>query len=102
MLDNISPHVERDDEGNAIRVWLSAVTGDGINLLFDVLVEKFACTKVRRRCTLSPNQGGIRAKLFEYAQILDENMDEFGDTHLHFEIDVKHLGLLKDVQLEEQ
>lgn len=101
LLDNITPHIDRDEAGNAIRVWLSAATGEGINLLFDVLVEKFANTKVRRRCILSPKEGGTRAKLFAYAQILDENIDEFGDTELLIEIDVKHLGLLKDVQLEE-
>lgn len=101
LLDNIAPHVDRDDCGNAIRVWLSAQTGQGVELLFDVLVEKFANTKVRKRLLLTPSQGNIRAKLFTHAQILEESIDEFGDTHLHVEIDVKHLGLLKDVELED-
>lgn len=101
LLDNIAPHVDRDDAGNAIRVWLSAQTGQGVELLFDVLVEKFANTKVRRRCLLTPQQGGIRAKLFAQAQILEETMDEFGDTNLLIEIDMKHLGLLKDIQTDE-
>lgn len=48
---------------------------------------------------LTPKQGGIRAQLFEHAQIIDETIDEFGDTNLFIEIDVKHLGLLKDVEL---
>ena len=101
LLDNIAPHIDRDDEGNAIRVWLSAVTGQGVDLLFNVLVEKFANTKVRRRIFLTPQQAGIRAKLFANAQILEETIDEFGDTNLFIEIDFKHLGLLKDVQVEE-
>lgn len=50
LLENVVPHIDRDDEGNAIRVWLSAETGQGVELLFDVLVEKFANTKVRRNC----------------------------------------------------
>ena len=99
LLENVVPHIDRDDEGNAIRVWLSAETGQGVELLFDVLVEKFANTKVRRNCFLTPKQGGIRAQLFEHAQIIDETIDEFGDTNLFIEIDVKHLGLLKDVEL---
>ncbi|MDD5753851.1 MAG: GTPase HflX, partial [Methylococcales bacterium] len=101
LLENVVPHIDRDEEGNAIRIWLSAVTGQGIELLFDVLVEKFANTKVRRRCFLTPQQGGIRANLFAHAQILDEIIDEFGDTELFIEIDVKHLGLLKDIQFKE-
>lgn len=101
LLENIEPHVDRDDQGNAIRIWLSAQTGQGVELLFQVLVEKFANTKVRRHIFLTPSQGGIRAKLFANAQILEEEIDEFGDTKLFIEIDFKHLGLLKDVQIME-
>ncbi|MEI7841187.1 MAG: ribosome rescue GTPase HflX [Methylococcaceae bacterium] len=101
LLENVAPHIDRDEEGNAIRVWLSAVMGAGIELLLEVLVEKFANTKVRRRCYLSPKEGGIRAKLFACANILEESLDEFGDTELLIEIDVKHLGLLKDIQCDE-
>jgi GTP-binding protein HflX len=99
LLENIEPHIDRDDEGNAIRVWLSAQTGQGVELLFQVLVEKFANTKVRHRIFLTPKQSGIRAKLFATAQILEESIDEFGDTTLLIEIDFKHLGLLKDVEI---
>jgi GTP-binding protein HflX len=99
LIDDIPAHVERDANGQAVRVWLSAETGEGIELLFDILVEKFANTKVRRRCHLSPNQGGIRAQLFTYAQILEESNNEQGETNLLIEIDVKHLGLLKNVQM---
>lgn len=101
LLENIEPHIDRDDEGNAIRVWLSAQTGQGVELLFQVLVEKFANSKIRRHIFLTANQGGIRAKLFANAQILEEEIDEFGDAELFIEIDVKHLGLLKDVQIVE-
>jgi GTP-binding protein HflX len=101
LLDNISPHIERDDAGNATRIWLSAVSGEGIELLLQVLVEKFASTQVRRRCYLSAQQGGIRAKLFANATILEELEDEFGDSEMLIEIDAKYLGLLKDVQCDE-
>jgi GTP-binding protein HflX len=101
LLDTISPHIERDDAGNATRIWLSAVSGEGIELLLQVLVEKFASTQVRRRCYLSAQQGGIRAKLFANATILEELEDEFGDSEILIEIDAKYLGLLKDVQCDE-
>ena len=52
-------------------------------------------------CYLQPHQGNIRAKLFTCAKIIDEHIDEFGANELVIEIDVKHLGLLKDVKTED-
>jgi GTP-binding protein HflX len=84
-----------------VRVWLSAETGAGMELLVQVLVELFASTKVTRRCFLTPQQGGIRAKLFTCAKIIAEDIDELGASELVVQIDVKHLGLLKEVKTEE-
>jgi GTPase len=101
LLENIVPHIDRDDQGNAVRVWLSAEQGLGMNLLYAVLAEIFASSKVKKRCYLQAKQGDIRAKLCAYAQILDEKIDEFGDSELIIEIDVKHLGLLSSVRAED-
>ena len=101
LLDNIPPHIDRDEAGNALRVWLSAETGAGIDLLFQVLTEIFSTTKVKRRCYLQPDQNDIRAKLFTCAKIIDEHIDDLGASELVVEIDVKHLGLLKFVKNEQ-
>ena len=101
LLDNIQPHVDRDDLGNPIRVWVSAESGAGIDLLNEVLAEIFANTKVKRRCYLRPDQTQIRAKLFTCANIIEEHINESGANELVIEIDVRYLGLLKDVKNEE-
>jgi len=101
LLDNIQPHIDRDDVGNPVRVWLSAETGSGVDLLYQVLAELFSITKVKRRCYLQPDQGNIRAKLFTCAKIIDEHIDDSGANELVIEIDVRHLGLLKEVKTEE-
>jgi len=100
LLENIQPHIDRDDAGNPVRVWLSAETGAGIELLYQVLAELFSNTKVKRRCFLQADQGNIRAKLFTCAKIIDEHIDDFGVTEVVIEIDVRYLGLLKDVKCE--
>ena len=100
-MDNIQPHIDRDDAGNALRIWLSAETGAGVDLLYQVLAELFSTAKVKRRCRLQPGQGNIRAKLFTCAKIIDEHIDDFGASDLVIEIDAKHLGLLKSVENEE-
>lgn len=101
LLPDVAPHIDRDDAGNAIRVWLSAETGAGVELLFQALGEIFTTTKVKRHCHLLPDQGGIRAKLFETGKIIEERVDEQGGWELLVEIDQKHLGLLRAVEIEQ-
>lgn len=97
LLPDIEPHIDRDDEGNALRVWLSAETGVGIDLLYQVLAEIFASSKVRRQISLLPTQGDIRAKLFRLGAVLEEEVSEEGGWDLLIEIDKKHLGVLKSL-----
>lgn len=101
LLENVQPHIDRDDAGNAIRVWISAETGLGLELLYQVLTEQFASSKLKKRCYLNANQGDIRAKLSACAQILAEKIDDFGASELLIEIDAKHLGLLSSVKMED-
>lgn len=101
LLDDIQPRIERDDVGNPVRVWLSAETGVGIDLLYQALAEIFSNTKIKRICRLRPDQGDIRAKLFACAKILSEKNDDLGGCELAVEIDTKYLGLLKSVEIEE-
>lgn len=99
LLDGIAPHIDRDEHGKPLRVWLSAESGEGVELLSQVLAELFSVTKVQKRCYLRADQGNIRAKLFTCAKIIDEHIDDFGANELLIEIDVRHLGLLKDVKM---
>ncbi len=101
LLKDIHPKIDRDDLGNPTRVWISAETGVGVNLLFQALAEIFSNTKVQRKCYLEPDQGDIRAKLFACATIISEKTDDFGGCELIIELDTKYLGLLKSVKTEE-
>lgn len=101
LLDEINPRIDRDDAGNPIRVWLSAVTGEGIELLYQALSEIFSTSKIKMRCYLQADQGQIRAKIFTCAKIINQHIDEAGAIELVIEIDAKHLGLLKSVKYEE-
>lgn len=101
LLDGIQPRIERDDAGNPVRVWLSAETGVGVDLLYQVLSEIFSNTKVKKTCHLRPDQGDIRAKLFACANIISEKTDDFGGCELLVEIDTKYLGLLKSIEVED-
>ncbi|MEQ1739229.1 MAG: ribosome rescue GTPase HflX, partial [Methyloglobulus sp.] len=101
LLDDRQPKIDRDDEGNPVRVWLSAETGQGIDLLMNVLAEQFANSKSKKKCYLRPDQGQIRAKLFTCTKIIDEHINDSGGSDLTIEIDNKYLGLLDAIKTEE-
>lgn len=100
-LPDMQPHIDRDETGNPIRVWLSAETGAGVELLIQVLGEIFADTTLKVRCFLQSDQGDIRARLFSCAKIISEHINDFGISELVVDIDIKHLGVLKGVPYEE-
>jgi len=100
LLESVQPHIDRDETGKPVRVWLSAHTGAGVELLYQALSELFASTKVKRRCYLSAAQGNVRAKLFDFSKIIHEEIDENGHWDITIEIDKKYLGLLKSVKTE--
>lgn len=101
LLDDFEPHIDRNEQGLPIRVWVSAKTGAGMELLLQALAEIFSATKVTRLCHLLPNQGDVRAKLFSVANIMQENFTEQGGWDLLVEIDQQFMGVLGGVEVEE-
>jgi len=100
-LDNFEPRIDRNDQGLPVRVWVSAQTGAGMDLLLQALAELFSATKVTRLCHLLPSQGGVRAKLFSVANIIREDFTEQGGWDLLVEIDQQYIGVLGEVDVEE-
>ncbi len=101
LLDDFAPRIDRNEQGQPVRVWLSAQTGVGMDLLLQALAEIFSATKVKKLCHLLPSQGGVRARLFSVANILQEDFTEQGGWDLAIEIDQQHLGILREVDIEE-
>ncbi len=101
LLESVEPHIDYDDHGYPVKVWMSALTGHGCELLDQALSEVFASSRVKRKCILLPEQAGIRAKLFNFARIISEQVNDRGGWDMAVEIDKKYLGLLKDIEVEE-
>jgi GTP-binding protein HflX len=81
-LMNVEPHLERNENGDIIRVWVSAHTGAGLDLLQNAVNELLSKEVIQHACILEPNQGRLRAQFYEHHAILKESMDEQGNTHL--------------------
>lgn len=78
-LADTGPKIERDGNGKAKAVWLSAKTGVGVNLLLQAIAEHLDEAKGRFLLTLPPKAGRARAKLYELGAVIDDNpLDEGG------------------------
>ena len=80
------PRVERDEAGLVRRVWLSAATGTGLELLREALAERFGARLVRTTLVLSPRHGRARAELYRRGAVLGELVDEEGGWRLSVEL----------------
>ena len=72
------PRVDCDDNGKPVRVWLSAVTGEGIDLLIGVIAELCRGDEVRKQLCFGPAEGRLRAWVFEHARILSDQPNDSG------------------------
>jgi GTP-binding protein HflX len=78
LLAEPTPRVDRDDRGRVARVWVSASTGAGMDALRAAVAEHFRGTVHRYQLCLGPNDGGLRAWLFENAQVLEDRPERSG------------------------
>jgi len=76
------PRVELDETGRARRVWLSAQTGDGMELLIDALGRFLGPEIVHRHIVLKPEEGRARAKFFAAGAVLAETTLPGGEVDL--------------------
>ena len=71
MHDHL-PQIERNDEGIVTRVWLSARTGAGTDLLLSAISEHLNQHKARRWLNITPAAGRVRAQLYAMGAVVDE------------------------------
>ncbi len=76
--DSFEPRIDYNDSGKPIRVWLSALTGDGLDLLQQAIIERIAVEMVCKTITLSAEQARVRAMLYQRGAVLNEQVDEQG------------------------
>ncbi|MBD3754675.1 MAG: GTPase HflX [Gammaproteobacteria bacterium] len=76
----VEPKVDVDEHGTPIRVWLSAKTGQGVDLLMDSVASFFKGAFYTVALTLDVKAGKRRAELYELGTILEEGYDEQGNS----------------------
>ncbi|ODP98957.1 MULTISPECIES: ribosome rescue GTPase HflX [Salinivibrio] len=85
-LERAEPRIERDDEGIPQAVWVSALSGQGISLIFEALTERLAGTMVKHRLRLPPSMAGrMHSKFCQMRCIVHEEYQDDG----HLLVDVR-------------
>ncbi|NUO72682.1 MAG: GTPase HflX [Frateuria sp.] len=83
-LAGAAPRIVRDGDGRPVQVWLSAATGEGLELLRQALGELLGGERVRTELQLPLSAGRLHARLRAAGAIAEESVDEHG-WHLHID-----------------
>jgi len=81
-LLEIEPRIDRNEDGVPQRVWLSAAKGMGEELLMEAIADRIGMDMVSEEVHLEPEQGGLRAALYDMGAVEAENYGDDGVAHL--------------------
>jgi len=73
----------RNDQGTAVAVYVSAVTGDGIPLLLEAVRERLSVSLFDEEVTLDATRGRLRAALYAQGAVCHEEWQSDGSSRLH-------------------
>ena len=96
LLADCKPRIERDEKGKPNRVWLSAKTGQGMDLLREAVVELLAGEIVEATIRLLPKQASLRSRLYEKSVIQSEDVDDLGNYLLKIRLPKEDLQRILD------
>ncbi|MGB2154892.1 MAG: ribosome rescue GTPase HflX, partial [Porticoccaceae bacterium] len=103
LLDGTEPRIERNTQGVPVAVWLSAQTGQGLDLLLQAIVECLPSKTVHRHLQLQPHQGALRAALYSQKAVVAEQITDQGTINLEIKLaESDFLRLLKNSGLKLQ
>ena len=86
LMDEPVPRIDRDQDGKPVAVWLSALTGEGTELLLEAVAEYLPRKMIHTKLQLKPEQGAFRAALYNYKAVLNETYNDHGDLLLEIQL----------------
>lgn len=95
LVEEVSPRIDRNDEGRPIRVWLSAQTGVGCELLLEAIGECLAEQMFHENMRIPPQLGRLQGALYRLNAVQAENFDELGNWLLDVRLPMSDWQRLK-------
>ncbi|MGR6979875.1 ribosome rescue GTPase HflX [Testudinibacter sp. P27/CKL/0425] len=87
QCENVSPHIEYDDQGKPSAVYLSAQQGERIELLLEAIQKRLENQILHLQLLLPVTEGKIRHLLYQQNHIRHEHITENGEFSLELQID---------------
>ncbi|MFP4335030.1 MAG: ribosome rescue GTPase HflX [Wenzhouxiangella sp.] len=78
--------IERNADGQIEALWLSAVTGEGLEALGRAIVERLGEGRIRREIHLPPQGQRLRSRLFDLGGIRSEQVEDDGSMRLEVDL----------------
>ncbi|HEX7764165.1 MAG TPA: ribosome rescue GTPase HflX [Cellvibrio sp.] len=86
LLTDTGPHIDRDETGKPVAVWLSAQTGEGCELLNQAISEVLGKEVIHGCLVVAPTQGRLRAMLYAQQAVVSENYRDDGASLLQVRV----------------
>lgn len=87
-LEGVMPHIERNDDGRPVAVYLSAQANQGIDLLYEAIRECLRNELVCEKVLLPATAGQIYTQFHLQHCIKNESFNQFGDRLVEVEVDL--------------
>jgi GTP-binding protein HflX len=92
----VTPRVDRDADGRAIAVWISAEKRLGLDLLQSVIAERISRLARHARVRVPASAGALRSRLYAAGAVRGETVGEDGSLDLSVELpDIELLALAR-------
>ncbi len=99
---NMLPNVGLDTYGNIQQVWMSALTGEGQDLLAQALRQYFEHQVEHLWLHLPPAEGALRSELYTKGAVIQEFADNQGYWQIEAEIPLNMLKKFTEYQISEE
>ncbi|MFT6408515.1 MAG: GTP-binding protein HflX [Arenicella sp.] len=94
-LNGTPAKVKRNAKGLVNEIWLSAHTGQGVDMLLDAITEYLSLLHTRCQISLPARNGKLRAALYQKSLVKTENVNEDGSFELELDLSPADLGWLE-------
>jgi len=98
-LNTVDSRKEYDSEKTVVKIWLSAQSGQGMDLLYEALSERLLQLNqhfIQKWVRVPVQSGQIRAQLFELGTVLQERFADNGDSLLEVRMQTSDFKGLSD------
>lgn len=94
LTEESAPHIQRDESGKPVKVWVSAKTGVGVDLLLEAIGELLGGKMADAVLLIAPSQAKLRSQLYEQGYIQEEQINEEGLYQLRVRMPAQDLERL--------